>query len=108
MFYLPLCGPICHLVQKKNKWEISHSRWEISREGWEEKIDLETVVVERERLSIVQYYPYVMALTACSNSILGVWGIFLLKKLFKSSKFSEGIFFKWTLFSNFVRVLEYI
>jgi hypothetical protein len=42
------------------------------------------------------------------NSILGVLGIFLAKKSFENSKFIEGIFFTWPLFSHFVRVLEYI
>jgi hypothetical protein len=32
-------------------------------------------------------------LGACCNSISGVFGIFLAKKSFQSSKFSEGIFF---------------
>ena len=31
-------------------------------------------------------------LGACHNSILGVYGIFLTKNMFQSSKFSEGIF----------------
>ncbi len=38
--------------------------------------------------------------------ILGGFGIFLAKKLFKSSKFSDGIFFTWPLLSHFVKVLE--
>ena len=42
------------------------------------------------------------------NSILGGFGIFLAKKLFESSKFSDGNFFTWPIFSHFVRVLEYI
>ena len=45
---------------------------------------------------------------ACRNLILGVLGIFLVKKLFESSKFTDGIFFTWPIFSHFVRVLEYI
>ena len=36
--------PRLHLVQKKNKWEISHARWEISCRGREKWIDLKTVV----------------------------------------------------------------
>jgi hypothetical protein len=38
----------------------------------------------------------------CRNLIFGVFGIFLAKKSFQSSKFSEGIFFTWPLFSHFV------
>jgi hypothetical protein len=38
--------------------------------------------------------------------IMGVFGIFLAKKSLESSKFSNGIFFTWPLFSHFVRVLE--
>ena len=34
---------------------------------------------------------------ACRNSFFGVFGIFLAKKLFQSSKFSEGIFFTVTI-----------
>ena len=49
-----------------------------------------------------------LTLGACRNSILGVFGIFLAKELFKSSKFSKGIFSTWPLLSHFVRVLEYI
>ncbi len=45
-------------------------------------------------------------LGVCRNSILGVFGIFLAKKLFKCSKFSDGIFLTWHLFSHFVKVLE--
>jgi hypothetical protein len=45
-------------------------------------------------------------LGACRNSFFGVFGIFLAKKLFQSSKFSEGIFFTWPLFSHFVIHLE--
>ena len=41
-------------------------------------------------------------LGACRNSFFGVFGIFLAKKSFQSSKFSEGIFFTWPLFSHFV------
>jgi hypothetical protein len=33
-----------------------------------------------------------IAVGACRNSILGVFGIFLAKNSFQSSKFSEGIF----------------
>jgi hypothetical protein len=40
---------------------------------------------------------------ACRNSFFGVFGIFLAKKSFQSSKFSEGIFFTWPLFSHFVK-----
>jgi hypothetical protein len=40
-------------------------------------------------------------LGACHNSISGVVGIFLAKKSFQSSKFSEGISFTWPLFSHF-------
>ena len=40
---------------------------------------------------------------ACRNSIFGVFGIFLAKKSFQSSKFSEGIFLTWPLFSHFVK-----
>ncbi len=43
---------------------------------------------------------------ACRNSFFGVFGIFLAKKSFQSSKFSEGIFFTWPLFSHFVIHLE--
>ena len=39
-------------------------------------------------------------------SFFCVFGIFLAKKLFQSSKFSEGIFFTWPLFSHFVIHLE--
>jgi hypothetical protein len=41
-----------------------------------------------------------LVMGACRNSILGVFGIFLAKNLFQSSKFSEGIFFTWPLFSG--------
>jgi hypothetical protein len=42
-------------------------------------------------------------LGACRNSFFGVFGIFLAKNSFQSSKFSEGIFFTWPLFSHFVK-----
>jgi hypothetical protein len=42
----------------------------------------------------------------CCNSVFGAFGIFLAKKSFQSSKFSEGIFFTWPLFSHFVINLE--
>jgi hypothetical protein len=38
----------------------------------------------------------------------GVLGIFLAKKSFQSSKFSEGIFFTWPLFSHFVINLDQV
>ena len=38
---------------------------------------------------------------ACRYLILGGFGIFLAKNLSQSSKFSEGIFFTWPVFSHF-------
>ena len=64
--------------------------------------DTKVIQIKRPTVQLVKLPQPPAPMGACRNSIFGVFGIFLAKKSFQSSKFSEGIFFTWPLFSHFV------
>jgi hypothetical protein len=65
------------------------------------RVDLSSQMKKKNRRN--PHFGKAGTLGACRNSFFGVFGIFLAKKSFQSSKFSEGIFFTWPLFSHFVK-----